>query len=378
MMKLGLYFISVTIIALISIINIVALVLWFQVFVSKIVKDREQLVYFPSSLSSSTTTLVTSNNLTGSVKRGSDPPTLPKVVWLMSFPNSGNSFTTQMVRMHTNHFTATNYGEEHIGEESNTSVPIHHDPLYANGPYLSESITKARNIGHFVLTKTHCGGRCSRCGPETYMETLESFKTACLTARRGTSWNGVISFEKVQYSESLVDGAIHIMRDPFDNVVSRFHLIQKVNKKLGDIKFEKTFPNNLKGFRKWCNYMDKQYLDSEAKMLDAPIFTMFQSIPCHSDFYRYVQWHNLAFQVTEVMDIPSIVVYYEDYEHDFDSVKDRILSFIDLKDEGYRNVTFSSGKTYHNYFTENERGAVRRLFHHLASKQTNESIARYF
>jgi hypothetical protein len=377
MMKLGLYFISVTIIALISIINIVALVLWFQVFVSKIVKDREQLVYFPSSLSSSTTTLVTSN-LTGSVKRGSDPPTLPKVVWLMSFPNSGNSFTTQMVRMHTNHFTATNYGEEHIGEESNTSVPIHHDPLYANGPYLSESITKARNIGHFVLTKTHCGGRCSRCGPETYMETLESFKTACLTARRGTSWNGVISFEKVQYSESLVDGAIHIMRDPFDNVVSRFHLIQKVNKKLGDIKFEKTFPNNLKGFRKWCNYMDKQYLDSEAKMLDAPIFTMFQSIPCHSDFYRYVQWHNLAFQVTEVMDIPSIVVYYEDYEHDFDSVKDRILSFIDLKDEGYRNVTFSSGKTYHNYFTENERGAVRRLFHHLASKQTNESIARYF
>lgn len=377
MMKLGLYFISVTIIALISIINIVALVLWFQVFVSKIVKDREQLVYFPSSLSSSTTTLVTSN-LTGSVKRGSDPPTLPKVVWLMSFPNSGNSFTTQMVRMHTNHFTATNYGEEHIGEESNTSVPIYHDPLYANGPYLSESITKARNIGHFVLTKTHCGGRCSRCGPETYMETLESFKTACLTARRGTSWNGVISFEKVQYSDSLVYGAIHIMRNPFDNVVSRFHLIQKVNKKLGDIKFEKTFPNNLKGFRKWCNYMDKQYLDSEAKMLDAPIFEMFQSIPCHSDFYRYVQWHNLAFQVTEVMDIPSIVVYYEDYEHDFDSVKDRILSFIDLKDEGYRNVTFSSGKTYHNYFTKNERGAVRRLFHHLASKQTNESIARYF
>eukprot|EP00557_Chaetoceros_sp_GSL56_P006044 CAMPEP_0176491724 /NCGR_PEP_ID=MMETSP0200_2-20121128/8588_1 /TAXON_ID=947934 /ORGANISM="Chaetoceros sp., Strain GSL56" /LENGTH=376 /DNA_ID=CAMNT_0017889179 /DNA_START=275 /DNA_END=1402 /DNA_ORIENTATION=+ len=376
-MKLGFYFIHVAItVMMISIINMVSLVVWAHVFFSKITKGQDQQQKqgqgqgqaFSSSFWSATT-LITQND-TDRGRHVGDPliiPLLkPKVVWLMSFPNSGNSFTTQMVRMHTNHFTATNYGDEHIGENG-TSVPIHHDPIYANGPFLSESITKARNIGNLVLTKTHCGGRCSRCGPETYMETLESFQAACLTARRGNSLDGkVITFEKVQYNESLVHGAIHIMRDPFDNIVSRFHLIQKVNKKLGDTKFEKTFPNNVHGFRKWCNYMDKLYLNSEEKLLNGQIFDVFQSIPCHSDFYRYIQWHNLALQVTQVMDIPSIVAYYEDYGHDFNVVKDRILSFIDLKDEGYRNVTFASGKNYRNYFTDNERGAVQRLFHLLA------------
>jgi Sulfotransferase domain. len=393
MTKLGLHFISVAIIATISIVNIVFLVVWAHVYVSKIIQDLEQqqqqvFQFSRPSSSSSLSSLASSvpanqhnyyDSGRGAIHGGDSPSNhLPKVVWLMSFPNSGNSFTTQMVRMHTNHFTATNYGEEHIGENG-TSMSIHHDPFYANGPFLSESITKGRKIGNYVLTKTHCGGRCSRCGPETYLETLESFQTACLTARRGTSHDGVISFEKVQYSESLVHGAIHIVRDPFDNIVSRFHLIQKVNKKLGgDDKFEKTFPNNLHGFRKWCKYMDKQYLDSEAKMLDIRIMEIFQSIPCHSDFFRYVQWHNLAFQVTQVMDLPYIIVHYEDYGRDFNSVKDEILLFLELRDDGYRNVTFSSGKTYHDYFTEDERRAVQNLFHLLASNQTKEHIERYF
>lgn len=305
---------------------------------------------------------------------------LPKVVWLMSFPNSGNSFTTQMVRMHTNHFTATNYGEEHIGENG-TSVPIHNHPMYARGPFLSESNTKSRAMGRLILTKTHCGGRCSRCGPETYMETLESFKTACLTARRGISSstkNGVLAFEKMQYHQDLVYGAIHIIRDPFDNIVSRFHLIQKVNKKQGKKNFENHFPNDALGFRKWCNYMDGQYLASEAKFLDNVTLDLLRNIPCHSDFYRYIQWHNLAFQVTDVMNIPAMIVHYEDYEHNFHETKDRILSFLDLKDVSYRNVTFSSGKTYGHYFTADEKRGVLNLLYHLSSAQTQKEVMRYF
>lgn len=77
----------------------------------------------------------------------------PKIIWLMSFPNSGNSFTTTMVRTFANISTATNYGEEHVNEDG-LSEAITDEVDYENGPFLILNSKKKRlQNGRFVLTK---------------------------------------------------------------------------------------------------------------------------------------------------------------------------------------------------------------------------------
>jgi hypothetical protein len=316
-----------------------------------------------------------------------DPPE-PKLVWLMSFPNSGTSFTTKMVRQSANQYTATNYGEEHMHQDG-FSIPLpSNDNAYRLGPFLSESLsnhkhTKKRSFGKLILTKTHCGGRCSRCDPLSYIEDLESFKRDCLTARRGfTHYNGTLAFEKSQYDEKLVRKAIHLIRDPFDNIVSRFHLTHKINKKTGDKSFAKSFPNTDKGFKKWCNFMDKKYVKQESIAFDPLILKLFKHVPCHADFYRYVMWHNLAFEVVESMGIPSTVLHYEDYEEDFNSTKAEIFSFLETEEAtstGRRNTdAFVSGKSYGHFFTGDERKAIQNLVYKLSSTDTRREVTRYF
>ena len=76
-----------------------------------------------------------------------------KVVWLMSFPNSGSSFTTKLVRDITNQSTATNYGEEHVNSMGISEV-IEYGKEYENGPFLVLNSEKRKFFnGKFVLTK---------------------------------------------------------------------------------------------------------------------------------------------------------------------------------------------------------------------------------
>ncbi len=79
----------------------------------------------------------------------------PKVIWLMSFPNSGNSFTTALVRSYTNSMTATNYGENHLNEDG-VSQPIHSSKKYNNGPFIvSPTSLRETATSKYVLTKVH-------------------------------------------------------------------------------------------------------------------------------------------------------------------------------------------------------------------------------
>jgi hypothetical protein len=75
------------------------------------------------------------------------------VVWLMSFPNSGTSYTTDAVRELAITTTATNYGLEGAmkGQESTPVFLVHVTP------------GREINIPKLLLTKTHCDGYCSSC-----------------------------------------------------------------------------------------------------------------------------------------------------------------------------------------------------------------------
>lgn len=144
-----------------------------------------------------------------------------RVAWLMSFPNSGTSFTSKLVRHSTRTHTATNYGEENIDETKGESVPVFSN--HTEGPFWTDPLShpEYEEPLDFVLTKTHCGGRCEKCGPSKYVENPHLFLKDCLSGKRGYRvGKGNTVFEDVFYNPDLVARAVHLIRNPFDNVVS--------------------------------------------------------------------------------------------------------------------------------------------------------------
>jgi hypothetical protein len=81
----------------------------------------------------------------------------PQIAWLMSFPNSGTSFTMTMVARASNTSFATNYGDEVTSPDQADSLSIY--PRRPEGPYwagMSGKIASPRELpDKYVITKTH-------------------------------------------------------------------------------------------------------------------------------------------------------------------------------------------------------------------------------
>ena len=98
------------------------------------------------------------------VDSSSSSSSLPDIAWLMSFPNSGTSYTMRLVQAVSNTTAATNYAEECKQDNSG-----HVATLYGSqsGPYLRQQVHDGGMSlpKKYILTKTHCGGRCVHCIP---------------------------------------------------------------------------------------------------------------------------------------------------------------------------------------------------------------------
>ena len=289
-----------------------------------------------------------------------------QLAWLMSFPNSGTSYTSELVRTTTRQKTASNYRTE----DAAATVAVFRDS--PSGPFWTgfehEDTAPKLPTGGYLLTKTLCGGYCFRCPPDKYLETPRSFVKKCLEGDRVTDDNGETHVDS--YSKDLVARAVHVVRDPFDNVVSRFHLARK--------NFEKfaVYPSTREGFRDFCASIDKRFHEQElahGDIFDEAAF----AIPCHADFFRYMQWHNLAFFTTWDLNIPSLVLHYEDYTNNSQETQDSLLEFLE-QDAVSEPSPFQKGKTYRHYFTDSEIAAVEDMFSKLAFRETLENSQHYF
>ena len=211
---------------------------------------------------------------------------------------------------------------------------------------------------------------------------MERFARACSKTTHASDgepgWNNRNVTEKLvkdHYDGNKVGRAVHIMRDPLDNTVARFHYMMKKLARRGE---PETFPLSREGFRAMCVELDEEYAHDVRKSPSyAEVRDVATKIPCHTDFFRYVQWHNLAFSTTWELDIPTLVLRYEDYERDFDGTTTRLHAFLGLE---MRNEPpdFIVGKTYRDYFEEEEVDAVRVMVKELALKRTWEHMKHYF
>lgn len=138
--------------------------------------------------------------------------------WLMSFPNSGTSYTLHTVRELTNTTTSTYYGlEGDIKDEP--SVPVFGGETGVTGPYLELIRGRTTSLPKWILTKTHCGGYSYSLNPDAYIVTPRKFLRNCLFGFKGVrSDKGNMTREIVQSSSDLVKKVVHIVSNKLRSI----------------------------------------------------------------------------------------------------------------------------------------------------------------
>jgi hypothetical protein len=159
----------------------------------------------------------------------------PKVVWLMSYPNSGTSYTMSMTARASTKATATNYGRE-VTNAGEISTPLYDndDEQPWGGPFWNPNGDRPLPKD-YILTKTHCGGRCIPCGPDEYVTDEKEFLRECtrgaglasLKDKQRHDTSALSNFmddgyQWVHYDPSIVKKAIHLIRSPFGKFCTVF------------------------------------------------------------------------------------------------------------------------------------------------------------
>ena len=280
-----------------------------------------------------------------------------------------------MTRESSNCTTATNYALE--GEiKDKPSSPAIPGNEGLNGPWLELIPGRDTTVPQTLLTKTHCAGFCTDPMCRS-VHTARSFMMGCLSGTKAVETeNGDLEKIHVSYNKTMVKKAIHLFRHPLDNIVARFHLVYNTRKAQGDEAFTTAFPKNHQGFHRWCTEEDKNKRLFESLFLDHPLRDALKRIPCRNDFFRFVQWHNLAFTTTRDLDIPTMLLHYDEYSADLNRARDRVLNFLDLPRVG-EAIEFHPGKEYRDYYSDEQKVNILAFIKEFASSETWNQLKGY-
>ena len=178
------------------------------------------------------------------------------------------------------------------------------------------------------------------------------------------------------YNESLVKRAIHIYRHPLDNIVARFHLEFNIKKARGDTEYTALFPKNSTGFSRWCSLDNSHKEVIDSPHVDDTLRSAMKTIPCSNEFFRYVQWHNMANFVIHDMKLDSMILHYQEYSENYERARDRVLDFLGLKRVA-AGETFKDGKVYRSYYSREQKLAIRAYIKELATAETWSHLKNY-
>jgi hypothetical protein len=304
------------------------------------------------------------------------------VVWLASFPNSGTSYTISVVHALTNATTATNYGGNER-DDRNDSIAVYYDAIPQGPYYRYPGQLPYTNTNAHILTKTHCEQNVSG--------TLEQFIVSCAS---GTNYTRMAKVETT-YPTQIVTGVVHLLRNPFDNIVARMNYQRSIwekGKQADDLKKASFFQLSEKGFYWWCQYKDKKKSLAHDELMARDNGTFYeeylQPVPCWIEFYLYFRWHELMVEMLSENSStnaifpprPSMILYYEDYK---DSQKahaqmEKLLSFLHFAGADSSHFPKFESHLPYDFFTPDERAAVQRLARVMTSPATWSLLQHYF
>jgi len=310
-------------------------------------------------------------------------PGAPQLAWLMSFPDSGTTFTSMTIQSVSQRGTASNYGNMFLNPENSREVlrDVYESiPVYSNrpdGPWLFSNLPLPPK---YILTKTHCGGHCTDCFPGRYIMGPNQFVRQCHTSNYFDP-NSEEKIKQFRYDQNLIKKAVHIIRNPFDNVVSRFHHEYKLAVIRKDDDWSDKYYYNTQGFHKWCDFQAVKYREEEFKWFPQwsgrhDIMEIAKGVPCYAEFFKYIRWHNNAFYTTdEVLKVPTKILHYENWATDFEGTLDKVLTFYELPKEAKPPMSFHH-HTY-EYYTDQEKKATIDFMRVLANATLWENLRPY-
>ena len=300
-----------------------------------------------------------------------------EVAWLMSFPNSGTTYTNHLIQSYTETTTATNYGHEQ--DTKNDSISIFPDSI--EGPFFR--YPSWLFPPRYILTKTHCGGECDTCqtpGNKKYINSVDAYERACCTGRRISNSTKI----RTIYSSDVPKRAVHLIRDPFDNIVARLNYKQRHWARHNNEKYRQRvalFNKTREGFKAYCEFRDLRSFQQEvrARFLSHEVLECAKDVPCFQEFISYTRWHDHAIQLLAKKSIPAMTLFYEDYALDWDTTVKQLLEFLSLTPaNGAQAEMFILGKHYNEFYDEKEKLAAKKLMQELASTELWDLLQRYF
>mmetsp|Transcript_30147 Transcript_30147/g.36844 ORF Transcript_30147/g.36844 Transcript_30147/m.36844 type:complete len:786 (-) Transcript_30147:57-2414(-) len=287
----------------------------------------------------------------------------PELVWLISYPNSGTYFTTQLVQVGSQTTTATNY----LPETGDRYLDIPNYAFSEHGPFRT---SKRLLPSKYVLTKTHCSGHNYEANPDNILTTHLEFMKGCGTAI--TIKHG--GRKSVRYKATEVKKVVHLLRNPFDNVVARFHYLYK--RYNSENNRDWNYSHNPAGFKEYCAELDAEFEGMRITTFGAEISILARRIPCHGEFYQYVQWHNNAFRLARMLNIPELVLLYEDYRENMNQQVAQLFGFLEVTVTGF--VTpFQWNGGYERYFTAADREKIKLFIMAMCEDKTCEIMKQY-
>jgi hypothetical protein len=169
-----------------------------------------------------------------------------------------------------------------------------------------------------------------------------------------------------------------LFRHPLDNAVARFHLDNDRDKTSGNTNYTERFPRNATGFQRWCEEDDDNKALLKSRVVDQNLKDRLMSIHMQyfNEFYRYARWHNLAFDTTRAMNIPTMILHYHEYSQDFVRARNRVVGFLEMQVVG-EGMEFLSGKIYRDYYNLEQRMAIRDFIREFATAETWEQLKDY-
>lgn len=325
-----------------------------------------------------------------SVKTKKEPV---KIALMMGFPVSGETLLQHQIHIRTNTSTATMYGQS-VMMDTGDIVTEETDslPLYENeeGPYVF-SYTKHLPKDGLVLTRTYCGDHRHQLSPMEYVkDDVYAWINECFVGNKFSSEDG--RSEAVTVGNTHVRKYLHLVRNPTTNIAARFENQFKSWGK--DDERRKTYPMNRSGFKKWCEKFDDNVIDEydvSRRTLENDLYLdtmrlrdLSWHIPCHTDFYRFAQFHNMAFDATEELSYPANVklVQFEKLLSERFGVYKEILEFLGLESVDASEIkddkTFRALDYNGKYFSNSETANIKEYLELLSTEESWEVLSLYF
>jgi Sulfotransferase domain len=248
-----------------------------------------------------------------------------KIAWLLSFPNSGTTYTLQAVQQVSNRSAAANTCLKWVHQKA---IPV----VSSDGPYQISPHLPLPDT--YVLTRTHCAGhypwpRWFLVGPVTPAQ----FATACRRMAVVHRW-GLWKERQGSYpkNHSTPTKAVHLWRHPLDNIVSRYRHARRY------------VPAWLMPNLAWyCRLTD---------MITGKILVPSSSsyFPCRAELDRFITWHNNAMALADTIHptLQVLHVHYEDYQRN-DTQLSAVLAFLELEEVASPSIRFQTSSSSHHH-----------------------------